>query len=47
MQTINEAAKEPFFMQRDVFDQKLQEWKGQDKRQIDDVLVMGFEVNPS
>ena len=47
MQTINEAAKEPFFMQREVFDQKLQEWKGQDKRQIDDVLVMGFEVNPS
>lgn len=46
-QTIIEASKEPFFMQRDVFDHRFQEWKGIEKRQIDDVLVIGFEVAPS
>ena len=46
IQTIKEAARQPFTIQKEFFDKEFQDWKGKDKKQIDDVLVIGFRLNP-
>lgn len=37
--------KEPMVKQRQILDQKFEEWKGNNK-QIDDVIVVGFQIDP-
>lgn len=40
-----EIHKEPMVKQRQILDQKFEDWKGNHK-QIDDVIVVGFQVEP-
>lgn len=40
-----EIHKEPMIKQRQILDQKFEDWKGNNK-QIDDVIVVGFQVEP-
>ncbi|WP_375561974.1 PP2C family protein-serine/threonine phosphatase [Bernardetia sp. OM2101] len=46
-QTLLDISNYPFSEQEDTLNAIFEEWKGEKQKQIDDILVVGFEVKPT
>ncbi len=45
-QTLLQASEKSFSLQEEFLETEFQNWKGKNTTQVDDVLVIGFEINP-